>query len=53
MDPQVWFYIILIGGGLVIGGIAGAVWAFRQPDPNPKGKKTSVQDTGESQQQEV
>jgi hypothetical protein len=49
---QILFYALLIGGGLLVGGVAGAVWALRQPDPNQK-KKTSAQDTGESQQQEV
>jgi len=24
-------------GGLVVGGIAGAIWAFTRPDPNPNG----------------
>jgi len=23
--------------GLVIGGVAGAIWAMRKPDPNPNG----------------
>lgn len=30
--------IFLVGvAAVVIGGIAGAIYAFRQPDPNPKG----------------
>ena len=23
--------------GLMVGGVAGAIWAFRKPDPNPNG----------------
>jgi hypothetical protein len=34
MDP---FYIWILVAATVLGGIAGAFWAFRQPDPNPKG----------------
>ena len=26
----------LLVTGVVIGGIVGAWWAFKQPDPNPK-----------------
>jgi hypothetical protein len=29
---------IFVGvAAVVVGGIAGAIYAFRQPDPNPKG----------------
>ena len=31
-------WLLIIGAAVVIGGSAGAWWALRQPDPNPKGQ---------------
>lgn len=29
--------LVLAVAGMVVGGIAGAIYSFRKPDPNPKG----------------
>ena len=51
---QVLLIALLIGGGIVVGGIAGAVWAFRQPDPKKKKSHDATATANSStQQQEV
>lgn len=41
--------------GFVGGGVAGAIWALRKPDPNPKGllKKREQSQTSKTLEKEV